>query len=58
MDQESGSRWNPRRVGRLAMLAVAVVGVYLLVSLGPPWFRAYFPTFAAQADRRPTLAGR
>jgi lysophospholipase L1-like esterase len=43
MKHGSGSRWDRRRLIRLAILAALGVGIFLSVSLGPPWFHYFFP---------------
>ncbi len=43
MEQATGSRWELRRVLRLAMLVVLGLGGVLAVCLGPPWFHAFVP---------------
>jgi hypothetical protein len=43
MEKGSGSRWDRRLVVRLTTWGLLGVGVFLASSLGPPWFRAFFP---------------
>ncbi len=43
MNDRSGAPWNPRRLARLAGMALLALLVLATAYLGPPWFRALVP---------------